>query len=388
MQTPLQAIEHYLKGTATDEEIRLVNDWYYSFDDSAITVSPGNEQLRDLVKQRIYSRLDQTLDLRQRTVMRYRAGIRWAAAILLPLVVAAGVYWSFPRTKPVASSLKAENSPVVPGGNHAVLTLENGQQILLDSAEVGTVASQGGMQVLKSAEGRLVYKVNDQGTSTGGVMYNTITTPRGGQYEVVLADGTKVWLNSASSLRFPTSFRETLREVSLTGEGYFEVVHVPVKKGGAYQPFVVSVNAAMKVTVFGTKFNIMGYTNEAAIKTTLMEGSIEASVKNSKVKVSPGRQAILERAGTHFSLEHADMNEVLAWKNNEFRFHNLDIKGIMRQLERWYNIETEYVGKVDHIHLSGVIPKTENIRNLLEILETTGKITFSIKGNRVVLRAA
>lgn len=284
--------------------------------------------------------------------------------------------------------------PIIPGRDQAVLTLADGSQIVLDTAANGNLTQQGGVKVIK-LDGRLSYNSKQPEAAT---QYNTISTPRGGQYQLELADGSKVWLNAASSLRFPTAFTGNERTVELTGEGYFEVAH------NTAMPFHVKVND-MEVEVLGTHFNINSYSDEPAIKTTLLEGSVRVvnrETANGKretakdadlaVVLKPGEQAALAASHspltTHhspFTIADADVEEVIAWKNGRFIFHNADIETIMRQVARWYDVEIVYEKRTTET-TSGTLRRSSNISVLLQTLEATGKIEFEINGKQIIVR--
>lgn len=390
MQLPEQAIENYLAGTANAAEKQLVSDWYYSFNDEEVEIPANLKALREQIYERIHNRLQQSIRSTATPVIKINYKKKWlAAAAVFTGMLATGTY-VFVHNKSIQPPVAVVknipvNKAILPGGNKAVLTLADGSEIILDSAQNGTLTQQGNSKVIKLDNGQLAYKMN--GSSDGAVSYNTISTPRGGQYQITLPDGTMVWLNSASSLKFPTAFTGSNREVLLNGEGYFEVTHV---SSAAVQkvPFTVSVNPSsagggMKVTVMGTRFNIMAYKDEDAVKTTLVEGSVAASNNTGKVIIKPGQQAGIKNNASQFKVADADIKEVLAWKNGEFRFKEMNIKTIMRQLERWYDVNVEYSGDLTGITLSGVVPKKDDISQLLDVLETTGKVHFEIKGRNV-----
>ncbi len=273
-----------------------------------------------------------------------------------------------------------ENNAIVPGGDRAILTLANGTQINLDTVNNGTLARQGGSSVIK-AGGQLSYNT-EAGTSK--VVYNTISTPKGGQYQLELADGTRVWLNSATTLRFPTSFVGTERSVELNGEAYFEVAH------NAKQPFKVQ-KGEMEVTVLGTHFNINSYDNEPAIRTTLLEGRVLVSrvqsAGKSEVYLNPGQQAILSPGETNIRIaNNVDVEEVIAWKTGRFLFKNTDLASIMRQVERWYDVDVLYYSQINET-ISGGLARSESVTQLLKILEATGKLEFKIEGRKITVRS-
>jgi len=317
--------------------------------------------------------------------------LRIAAAVLL-LVMAGSAWFYFSRTKTKSAPIITVTTKpdIFPGGNKALLTLANGTTIVLDTVQTGLLALQGQTRIIKQNTGRLIY--NSRGTSeqkAGEVLYNTVTTPHGGQFQLVLPDGTKVWLNAGSSLCFPATFSASKRKVQLTGEAYFEVAHARLH--GVKQPFIVSVLPAKgaapcgQVEVLGTHFNINAYDNEPAIKTTLLEGKVKVVSPQSALSGSEG-SAIL-KPGEQVSLSHSSQLShpipvqtagVVAWKNGYFRFKETGIRELMRQVERWYNVEVEYrTGRTDQYY-TGVVSRSQNISALLKTLELTGTVHFQI----------
>jgi len=294
-------------------------------------------------------------------------------------------------TTPIAKTKTQQQSrfenDLTPGGNKAVLTLANGAQIILDSATNGALTQQGNTKIIKLDNGQLSYNsVNGSSSSpkTGEILYNTVSTPRGGQYQVVLADGSKVWLNAASSLRFPTSFTGNAREVTLTGEGYFEVTHDDAK------PFKVLANG-VEIKVLGTHFNINAYKDEPTIKTTLLEGSVKVGIGAASKTIRPGEQAQIEShdnsLNPNIMVQSVDVDATVAWKNGRFIFHGNNILSVMRQLARWYDVEVSYEGNVTDEEFVGVINRSryENISEILDMLEKTRTVSFAISGHHVTV---
>lgn len=389
MQALQQAIENYLADKASPEEQQLVNNWYYSFKDDIIEIPAEEYALREKIRERIHQRLQQTMQEPEQEAERrlFFTPRKIAAAVLILLGLAGGAYLLLPPRMPARQTAISQQQPpaanIIPGGNRAVLILAGGDSILLDNAGNGVLSRQGNTSVIKLNNGALAYK--SASSATAQVAYNTIRTPRGGQYRVTLPDGTDVWLNSASSLRFPTVFTGGSREVTLNGEGYFEVK--PFRDGkGKKIPFIVKVRNEMTVRVLGTKFNIMSYDDEAAVSTALLEGSVAASNGKDSVMIKPGERASLAYGQTRFKLGPADFKEILAWKNGEFRFREAGIKDIMRQLCRWYDVAVEYRGNTDKIRLSGLVPKTEDISQLLDAFQATGKVRFEVNGRKITVQ--
>ncbi|MBS0026701.1 FecR family protein [Chitinophaga sp. 22321] len=303
---------------------------------------------------------------------------RWAAAVLL-LVVAGGTWLLTTRDKKGAAATKvpaaALKKDIAPGGNKAMLTLADGNVITLDSTLKGKLAQQGNVN-LQASPGLLKY---DQGhvPANSGVAYNVLRTPKGGQYRLELPDGSKVWLNAASSLKFPTAFTGKERRVELSGEAYFEVA----KNVG--QPFYVSVNKA-NIAVLGTSFNVMAYADEADIRTTLLEGAVKVSQENTSSLLKPGEQSLLAPDGKIKVIEKADIDLAVAWKNGLTSFKSADIKTIMRQVERWYDVEVVYNGTIPARSFTGDIPRDANLSELLRLLEIS-KIHFKMENHKLIV---
>ena len=310
-----------------------------------------------------------------------------AAAVVVAIVGIAG-FFILPKKKqdiPVAAKRNIDKDDIRPGGNKAILTLADGTSIVLDTARNGYLANQSNTKIIKLNTGVLSYKTGK--TNAGKVLMNTITTPRGGQYEIVLEDGTKVWLNSASSLVFPTSFTGKERRVELKGEGYFEVAHISSPGGGpegAATPFHVTVNN-MDVRVLGTHFNIMSYSDEDNINTTLLEGKVNVTANSVTKSLVPGKEAIVNRATNTIEINKANIDEAIAWKNGEFRFRNTGIKDLMRQVARWYDVDVEYETTTTGQYFTASLPRMQNIAELLETLELTGTIHFKIENRKIIV---
>lgn len=308
-----------------------------------------------------------------------------AAAVIILLGTSAFSLFFNKKQKEIAKTdqLNPYKDDVAPGGNKAVLQLADGSTIILDRAANGTLTQQGNTKILKQ-DGQLAYNLlNDPSTSlrTNEVLYNTITTPRGGQYQLILSDGSKVWLNAASSLRFPATFIGNERKVELTGEAYFEVAK------NAAQPFRVELNNGMKVEALGTHFNVMGYDDEDMVKTTLVEGKVKISQGTNIIMLSPNQQAKLTKADNAFLADkNADVNKAIAWKNGLFDFDDDNITDIMRQLSRWYDVDIYYSEPVTEQHYTGSIRREVNISQVLHMLELAGGVEFTITGKKIVVK--
>jgi ferric-dicitrate binding protein FerR (iron transport regulator) len=387
-------LEQYAADVSTPEETKELFGWIKKSKDDTLLKEKIKElwagyengkQLPDVDWDVIYTKIINTPVIGQRHLWP-----RIAAAAVIIVLLTAGSYFIFTKrqvkqTAAIETTQEFKNNDVAPGGNKAVLTLANGAQIILDSAGNGALTQQGNTKIIKLDNGQLSYNsLNGSQTLPDKVFYNTISTPRGGQYQVVLADGSKVWLNAASSLRFPTSFTGQEREVELTGEGYFEVAH------DATKPFKVSVNG-IEVRVFGTHFNINAYNDEATIKTTLLEGSVKVGKGSASKVIRPGEQAQIENDGNALNpkimVQAVDVDAAVAWKNGRFIFHGNDIQSVMRQLARWYDIDVNYQGNVTDEEFVGVINRSryENISEILDMLEKTRTVSFAISGRNVTV---
>jgi len=390
MQIPqniLILIEKYLAGSATDEERSIVNKWYLSYQDENIEVAGSDISSKEKTELRIKERLLATI---RENESENRKGInKWwmrsAAAVLLTglavyLFIASG---NKKQNTAVAETPVIQKEEIIPGGNKALLKLADGSTIILDSAANGLLSQQGGIKVQKLSNGLLAYTINGKlVTENDQVFYNTITTPRGGQYQVTLSDGTQVWLNAASSIRFPVVFTGTERKVEITGEAYFEVA-----KNKA-MPFKVTAGSS-EVEVLGTHFNINSYTDEPYIKTTLLEGSVKVTVPASAAGQSSkilqyGQQTAVNKEGKISVLNNADLEEAVAWKNGRFQFKSADLKTILRQISRWYDADVEYRGNVN-IHFTGQLPRNDNVNKVFEKLALTGEVNFKVEGKKIIV---
>jgi transmembrane sensor len=314
-----------------------------------------------------------------KSMTRFKPGLRISAAASLLLVLSFG-FWLHRQQKHVMQLAVSKNkSDVAPGGNRATLTLANGTEIGLDSASNGEIAQQGGVTVTKTKSGQVIYNLADLASSAPAAEgYNTIATPRGGQYQVILPDGSHVWLNAASSIRFPTVFRNNERKVEINGEAYFEVAKDKTK------PFRV-LSGEQTVEVLGTHFNVMAYDDEKAIITTLLEGSVAVSNQKGRVIIKPNQNVTMQRNGSTLTVNETDVEAAVMWKNGYFHFDDEPIEGIMRKISRWYNVEIVYKGNIAGKTFGGNISRFKNVSELLDVLQTTGSIHFQIKERRIIV---
>ncbi len=302
---------------------------------------------------------------------------RWMSVAAIFLLIIGGAFL-LKTTLGIGNSIASIDirykNDVAPGSNKAILTLGNGSKIDLVNTKDGIIESDKGVKIDKAGE-TVIYKSNSPKYITSETVFNTITTPRGGQYQLALPDGSKVWMNNASSIKFPVAFSGNTREVVLSGEAYFEVAKNPNK------PFIVHVND-LEVKVLGTHFNIMCYSDESSIKTTLIEGSVKLSKGNLSELLYPGKIASFQHQS--FTVADADIEQELAWKNGYFIFNKSDIETIMRQLARWYDVNVNYEGAKPKNLFVGQIKKEASLAESLKIIELSG-IHFKIEGRNLIV---
>lgn len=318
---------------------------------------------------------------------------RWSAAAVIAVALIGGGLFFLTQKGPkhLVSSGRPSSGNITPGSNRAILTLANGQQIVLNSAQNGVLSQQGNVQVIKLDSGQLAYSShisgagkagsavhdNNTGAPSGELLYNTITTPRGGQYQIVLPDETRVWLNAESSLRFPTSFSGKERNVELTGEGYFEV------RQDKDKPFLVTAGQT-ETRVLGTHFNIMAYGDENAVRTTLLEGSVKMGQGNQHSLLRPGEQGEFDVLHTTLTTRAVNTRAAIAWKDGYYYFDRTPVQSVMRQIARWYNVEIVYQGAIPRDEIVGKIPRTAYVSEVLHIMELIG-IRFKIEDRKIIV---
>ncbi|HWV68278.1 FecR family protein [Chitinophaga sp.] len=296
----------------------------------------------------------------------------WSAAAAVLLLLGAGIYFFRPSAPP-APVAALTTTPVLPGSSKATLILANGSVIPLGNGGIATINVPGIPAQLNN--GQLQY--NTQNFNAPATL-NTLTTPRGGQFRLVLPDGTRVWLNAASAITFPTAFREGKREVEIKGEAYFEVAAM------AKMPFNVKVSHQTNIEVLGTSFNINAYTDEPGIKTTLIQGAVKINAGNSSRVLLPGQQALVKSPGNIDIVAQADTAAILAWKKEEFYFRDADIPTVMRQLARWYDVTIVYAGNIPARRFQGEIQRNLPLSDVLEGLGSTG-IHFRLQGRSIIV---
>lgn len=372
-------LEKYRKGDCTPEEKALIESWYISLREEPSPEDIGDELIS--VKNDIWVNIKNSTD-REDIYESRTIRLRWYAINAAIVLMVIGFWYTGYKNNKVKLNTNAKTSiknKIVPGSNKAILTLANGHKINLSDASKGKLAEQAGIKVSKAADGKLVYTVAEihHTDSVNSNEYNMIETPRGGQYQVNLPDGTKVWLNAASSLRYPTHFKAIERRVELAGEAYFEVAH------NKDSPFIVS-SQKQEIRVLGTHFNINAYADEATVNTTLLEGSVQVSLTDTHLSrlLKPGQQA---QVNQHINVVNANVQEAIAWKNGMIKFTNQNIRYVMRMISRWYNVDVVYDGHVSNVGFGGSVSRSMNISEILGVLETTGYVHFKVEGRSVIV---
>lgn len=372
----IKLIQRYNQGLATAEEKALLENWYMQksdslhLEDSEIDFNQIEAELRTRTLN--HAGLNHG-EINQHSVKTKRRKLwpRIAAAASIILIAGMGLLYFVNESGTSNSGLNlAKHNDIAPGSNKAILTLANGQKIVLADAKNGELANEDDAVIRKTADGELMY--NGKTANANESVFNTISTPRGGQYTITLADGTKVILNAASSLKYPTGFKGKDRTVELIGEGYFEVAHNRAK------PFKV-ISRGQIVEVLGTHFNINSYADEPSVKTTLLEGSV--NVNGTLLK--PNQQAVLT-VNNKINVMSIDVDEVVAWKDGLFKFDHTDMQTSMRQIARWYDVEVVYEGDVKNEQFYGKIDRSYTLSEVLKVLKLS-KVNFRIEGKKIIV---
>lgn len=380
----IRLYEKFVVGKTSTEEEKLLFEHKDEFEFSDAgwnkNILGDEKEIRDS----IFKRLKSTINASKANNIFFIRKLFIAAAFFLLIGIAVYFIIWFENNTRSANNYIVHYKPqeILPAANKAVLTLANGSKIVLDNLKNGTISKQGNTSITKT-NGNISYKHPIE--KTPEQLYNTLTTPRGGQYHLTLQDGTLVWLNAASSLRFPVNFSNNTREVELTGEAYFEVAHI--NNDGIKIPFIVHVKSPhknMDVQVLGTHFNIMAYDDENVTATTLLEGSVKIINADNNVLLKPGEQAALKKNLATIAVEKVDVDNAVAWKNGKFLFDKADIPTVMRQLSRWYDVDVVYKGAVPKQQFWGGMERNLPLSNVLEILKESD-LKFEVQGRTLIV---
>ncbi|SEA36004.1 FecR family protein [Pedobacter hartonius] len=388
MNTPnriefLRIVEKYLDGTANAKQASAVEQYFDLFSTEPDVLDTVDKKDLRVIHDRLKSAIDTRIDQEDK----FHTVVPWkyfsvAASILLAATI--GIYFYQSRKPQLKQFSKPAgmHADIAPGGNKAILTLANGSKISLNDVHSGKIANQFGTSISKAKDGSLVY---DRSTSADTrLVYNSVETPKGGQYQIILEDGTKVWLNAASSLKYPLAFDGKERKVELNGEAYFEVAKNKSK------PFRV-VTDHQVVEVLGTHFDINSYTDEPFTRTSLLEGSVRVTslASNAKVVIKPGQQSVLKSGSSSavIAVKNIDIDEAVAWKNGYFMFDEEPLESILRKISRWYDVDVQYKGMdaKNQLYFSGTLSKYSNVSKVLKKLELTESVHFKVDGRTIVV---
>ncbi|RKR80318.1 FecR family protein [Mucilaginibacter gracilis] len=378
----LSLCEKYFKGLSTPEEEILIEKYQDAAELNAANKKDWSAADKERLKNLLYTKLQANLEQPAARVFKISRWLYAAAAVLVFSIL--GIYLKNTQSHHVAVNAVQNTNPVKtdigPGTNKAVLTLANGNTITLDDAPNGVLSKQGNTAISKSANGIVIKNNNQANSQLAGNALNTIAIPRGGKYHITLPDGTKVWLNSSSVLTFPGTFTGNERKVSITGEAYFEVAK------NKNMPFKIDVNGKQVVEVLGTHFNINAYADEQAISTTLLEGSVKINYQNKETFIKPGQMAVNNFAQP-INVKQANIDEVMAWKNEMFLFNNENITSIMRKISRWYDVDVVFKGDMSSINFDGNYSRSKGLTSLLKNIELVDKVRFITDERRVTVIA-
>lgn len=357
-----------------DTVIQILQDKWESFESEKAIVS---KKQRQEILQRILKNGKDT----RASDRGIRALFPWfkVVAVVLLTAIAWGVidfYTDDCDNRELSIEAAVAQSGIEPGKNRAMIVLANGKAVALDRSNTGVLTKAGKVYVYNSVGGQILYEVrSDKGSSRG---YHTVKVPKGGHYHVILEDGTKIHLNAESALRFPIRFTTEMREVGLTGEGFFEVT------ADAKRPFLVKT-PLQTIRVLGTTFNIHAYPELGKMKTTLVDGAVEVLHKDYVTTLKPGEAAVSKRGQRGVYIKKGDIDKDLAWHNDYFIFDNEEITDIMDRVSKWYDVEVNYKGKLESIRLGGIFQRSKSILQLLESFEATGLVTFNVQGRRITV---
>jgi ferric-dicitrate binding protein FerR (iron transport regulator) len=381
-----------IRGTISAAELEELDRWISESPDNQDLYDRASDPRQQLEKLEIYrlfdtdrawGRLEDELFGRETIRFAPRKYLRYAAAILLPLLVAGGFSWWYLRT-PAPVSLAEIDLDFMPGSDKALLILSNGETVELSQTTSLEDLSDGGVSI-RDVDNSISYSSSKNGDAPAETFYNELRTPRGGGYKLQLADGTRVWLNAGSSLRYPVGFQDSVRQVFLEGEAYFEVNH-----NG--KPFIVKAGD-MHTRVLGTSFNISAYADDFEYKTTLLEGKVRVELVDQRAQISastllePDQQATFTRSKDALSKADVAASGYVSWTQGKLEFHNESLESVMKKLSRWYDFEYSFENQeAKDFHFSARLDREENISTILEMLEMTTDVKFAYRKNSIVVQ--
>jgi len=388
-------LDRYLKNQSSTKEKEKLDD-FFEENSNSIEASKSIENVSKL-EDKIFNYIQFGIkeQVKKESTLNRMPYLQIDASILVIFLFSTTIYFyrsslASKSQSPIAQGV-AKIEDKQPAKNIAILTLGNNSQIVLDEASNGEIAQESGVSILKTDKGELIYKIRNSNKLSNNDLnkYNTISTPMGGKFKVILPDGSLVVLNAASTLKYPVHFDEKLRKVSFTGEAYFEIAKLEDKRKKRV-PFYVYSNDQI-VEVLGTHFNINSYDNEEYSKTTLLEGSVkiinEKSAAPAKI-LKPGQQAVIKRGDIQTKIMIADEAQALAWKDGYFLFKNTNIKDVVNELERWYNIDIQYEDEMEFENITGYISRNVKISSVLKMLQLSGIVDYEISGSTIIIKGS
>ena len=391
----LTLLDRYLKSQSNTKEKEKLDE-FFEENSNSIEASKSIENVSKL-EDKIFNYIQFGIkeQVKKESTLNRMPYLQIAASILVIFLFSTTIYFyrsslASKSQLPIAQGV-AKIEDKQPAKNIAILTLGNNSQIVLDEASNGEIAQESGVSILKTDKGELIYKIRNSNKLSNNDLnkYNTISTPMGGKFKVILPDGSLVVLNAASTLKYPVHFDEKLRKVSFTGEAYFEIAKLEDKRKKRV-PFYVYSNDQI-VEVLGTHFNINSYDNEEYSKTTLLEGSVkiinEKSAAPAKI-LKPGQQAVIKRGDIQTKIMIADEAQALAWKDGYFLFKNTNIKDVVNELERWYNIDIQYEDEMEFENITGYISRNVKISSVLKMLQLSGIVNYEISGSKIIIKGS
>jgi transmembrane sensor len=371
----------WLNNTITPDEQKEFSEWYNYGQEAPVNIPSAFAENEEVLKNRILSKINETISHDDKKIKHINPKLWISIAASLLLFAGFTFYYHLHNKQLCADKLAYQKAhpanDVKPGGAKAILTLSSGIKINLNDTKKGLLASQGKTLLKKNKDGQITYEAGGNNQNPA-LIYNTITVPVGGQFQVVLSDSTKVWLNSSSSITFPVAFSKSERKISINGEAYLEVAK------NKHLPFRVVTNK-QTIEVLGTHFNINAYSDEPSIKTTLAEGSVKVTANGQTVVLKPQEQSdVLNDNFQKIDVNTADIDNVLAWKNGIFQFNNAEMPFIMREIARWYDVQVKYEGDVVQRKFTGSISRNVNLSELLNMLKYTG-VDFKMQGHIITV---
>ena len=388
-------LDRYLKNQSNTKEKEKLDE-FFEENSNAVEASKSIENINKL-EDKIFNYIQFGIkeQVKKESTLNRMPYLQIAASILVIFLFSTTIYFyrsslASKSQLPIAQGV-AKIEDKQPAKNIAILTLGNNSQIVLDEASNGEIAQESGVSILKTDKGELIYKIRNSNKLSNNDLnkYNTISTPMGGKFKVILPDGSLVVLNAASTLKYPVHFDEKLRKVSFTGEAYFEIAKLEDKRKKRVPFYVYSNNQI--VEVLGTHFNINSYDNEEYSKTTLLEGSVkiinEKSAAPAKI-LKPGQQAVIKRGDIQTKIMIADEAQALAWKDGYFLFKNTNIKDVVNELERWYNIDIQYEDEMEFENITGYISRNVKISSVLKMLQLSGIVDYEISGSTIIIKGS